>query len=189
MRSTPPNRVASKHLTAGSKRRRPRHLCCRLTASCRRPGLTASPADSEHASSRVVGNQSATEDLLARRTARNRSATFAQGRWERESTNSPRETSTGTPNALSTFRVMASTAATSPSRRVAERRRAVALARHFREAEGLSIAQIADRLGRSPATVKAYFYDPSDANKRPTDSAHANNASPGSPAPRAGLGF
>jgi DNA-binding NarL/FixJ family response regulator len=41
--------------------------------------------------------------------------------------------------------------------RVHERRRAVALARHFREAEGLSIAQIADRLGRSPATVKAYF--------------------------------
>jgi AraC-like DNA-binding protein len=44
--------------------------------------------------------------------------------------------------------------------RVAERRRAVALALHFREAEGLSIAQIAERLGRSPATVKAYFYDP-----------------------------
>ncbi|MGN6168802.1 MAG: hypothetical protein ACTHQQ_11625 [Solirubrobacteraceae bacterium] len=44
--------------------------------------------------------------------------------------------------------------------RVIERRRAVALARHFREAEGLSIAQIADRLSRSPATVKAYFYDP-----------------------------
>ncbi|MBV8998760.1 MAG: response regulator transcription factor [Solirubrobacterales bacterium] len=51
--------------------------------------------------------------------------------------------------------------------RVLERRRAVALARHFREAEGLSIAQIADRLGRSPATIKAYFYDPSEANKRP----------------------
>jgi transposase len=49
--------------------------------------------------------------------------------------------------------------------RVAERRRAVALARHFREAEGLSIAEIADRLGRSAATVKAYFYDPNDANK------------------------
>jgi hypothetical protein len=31
---------------------------------------------------------------------------------------------------------------------VLERRRAVALARHFREAEGLSIAQIASRLGR-----------------------------------------
>jgi DNA-binding NarL/FixJ family response regulator len=40
---------------------------------------------------------------------------------------------------------------------VAEWRRAVALARHFREAEGLSIAQIAARLGRAPATVKAYF--------------------------------
>jgi DNA-binding NarL/FixJ family response regulator len=45
--------------------------------------------------------------------------------------------------------------------RLIKRRRPVALARHFREAEGLSIAQIADRLGRSPATVKAYFYDPS----------------------------
>jgi AraC-like DNA-binding protein len=44
--------------------------------------------------------------------------------------------------------------------RVLERRRAVALARHFREAEDLSIGQIADRLGRSPATIKAYFYDP-----------------------------
>jgi transposase len=51
---------------------------------------------------------------------------------------------------------------------VLERRRAVALARHFRGAEGLSIGQIADRLGRSPATIKAYFYDPSHANKRPT---------------------
>lgn len=54
--------------------------------------------------------------------------------------------------------------------RVIERRRAVALARHFREAEGFSIKQIADRLGRSPATVKAYFYDPSDVSKRPTRS-------------------
>jgi AraC-like DNA-binding protein len=44
--------------------------------------------------------------------------------------------------------------------RVKERRRAVQLARHYREAEGLSIAQIAQRLGCSPATVKAYFYDP-----------------------------
>ena len=50
--------------------------------------------------------------------------------------------------------------------RVVERRRAVALARHFREAEGLSIAQIADRLGRSPATVKAYFYDPTGEKAR-----------------------
>ena len=58
--------------------------------------------------------------------------------------------------------------------RVVERRRAVALARHYREVEGLSIAQTAARLGRSRATVKAYFYDPSDANKRPRDSPHAN---------------
>ena len=50
--------------------------------------------------------------------------------------------------------------------RVAERRRAVALARHFREAEGLSIAEIAARLGRSPATVKAYFYDPTGEKAR-----------------------
>jgi DNA-binding NarL/FixJ family response regulator len=50
--------------------------------------------------------------------------------------------------------------------RVVERRRAVALARHFREAEGLSIAQIAQRLDRSPATIKAYFYDPSKVIKR-----------------------
>ena len=50
--------------------------------------------------------------------------------------------------------------------RVHERRRAVALARHFREAEGLSIMQIADRLGRSPATIKAYFYDPTGEKAR-----------------------
>ncbi len=56
-----------------------------------------------------------------------------------------------------------------PSRgydRVLERRRAVALARHFRDAEGLSIGQIADRLGRSPATIKAYFYDPTGEKAR-----------------------
>jgi AraC-like DNA-binding protein len=50
--------------------------------------------------------------------------------------------------------------------RVVERRRAVALARHYREAEGLSVVQIADRLGRSPATIKAYFYDPTGAKAR-----------------------
>jgi AraC-like DNA-binding protein len=49
---------------------------------------------------------------------------------------------------------------------VAERRRAVALALHYREAEGLSITQIAARLGRSPATVKAYFYDPTGEKAR-----------------------
>jgi len=51
--------------------------------------------------------------------------------------------------------------------RAAERRRAVALARHYRDHEALSIAEIAHRLGRAPATVKAYLYDPSDDNKRP----------------------
>jgi hypothetical protein len=49
---------------------------------------------------------------------------------------------------------------------VAERRRAVLLARHFREEEGLSIAHIAGLLGRSPATVKAYFYDPTGEKAR-----------------------
>jgi len=50
--------------------------------------------------------------------------------------------------------------------RVVERRRAVALATHYREAEGLSMAQTADRLGCSPATIKAYFYDPTGEKAR-----------------------
>ena len=54
--------------------------------------------------------------------------------------------------------------------RVTERRRAAQLARHYRDQEGLAIAEIARRLGRAEATAKAYLYDPSDANKRPTDS-------------------
>jgi hypothetical protein len=42
----------------------------------------------------------------------------------------------------------------------------VALARHYREFEGLTIQQIADRLGRAPATIKAYFYDPTGEKAR-----------------------
>jgi transposase len=58
--------------------------------------------------------------------------------------------------------------------RVRERRKAAALARHYRDAEGLSIAEMARRLGRAEATVKAYLYDPSQPNKRPTDSPTGN---------------
>jgi Sigma-70, region 4 len=50
--------------------------------------------------------------------------------------------------------------------RVQERRRAVALAHHYRDEEGLSIAEIARRLGRAEATVKAYLYDPSGEKAR-----------------------
>jgi hypothetical protein len=50
--------------------------------------------------------------------------------------------------------------------RVRERRRAVALARHYRDQEGLSIAEIARRLGRANATIKAYLYDPTGEKAR-----------------------
>jgi hypothetical protein len=50
--------------------------------------------------------------------------------------------------------------------RVEQRRRAAALACHYRDVERLSIAEIAVRLGRSPATVKAYLYDPTGAKAR-----------------------
>jgi AraC-like DNA-binding protein len=56
--------------------------------------------------------------------------------------------------------------ATRPVDRAAERRRAAALARHYRDSEQLSIAEIARRLGRAPATVKAYLYDPTGEKAR-----------------------
>ena len=63
-------------------------------------------------------------------------------------------------------RAMAPNRTTAVADRFTERRRAVALARHYRESEGLSIRQIAERLGRAPATVKAYFYDPTGEKAR-----------------------
>jgi AcrR family transcriptional regulator len=50
--------------------------------------------------------------------------------------------------------------------RVQERRRAVAVAREYREREGLTIAEIATRLGRAPGTVRGYFYDPTGEKAR-----------------------
>ena len=50
--------------------------------------------------------------------------------------------------------------------RVTERRRAAQLARHYRDQEGLSIAEIARRLGRAEATIKAYLYDPTGEKAR-----------------------
>jgi hypothetical protein len=54
------------------------------------------------------------------------------------------------------------------SDRATERRRAARLARHYRDQENLSIAEIARRLGRAETTIKAYLYDPTDANKGPS---------------------
>jgi hypothetical protein len=44
--------------------------------------------------------------------------------------------------------------------RVSDRRRAAQLARHYRDQEGLTVAEIARRLGRAEGTVKTYLYDP-----------------------------
>ena len=43
---------------------------------------------------------------------------------------------------------------------MSQRRRAAQLARYYRDQERLSIAEIARRLGRADATIKAYLYDP-----------------------------
>ena len=59
--------------------------------------------------------------------------------------------------------------------RVSERRRAAALARHYRDVEELSIAEIARRLGRAPATVKAYLYDPTGEKARAVKARYRGN--------------
>jgi len=50
--------------------------------------------------------------------------------------------------------------------RVSERRRAAQLACHYRDQEGLAIAEIARRLGRAESTVNAYLCDPIGAKAR-----------------------
>ena len=52
------------------------------------------------------------------------------------------------------------------SDRVSGRWRAAQLARHYRDQENLTIAEIARRLGRAEATVKAYLYDPTGEKAR-----------------------
>ena len=50
--------------------------------------------------------------------------------------------------------------------RVTERRRAAQLAHHYRDQEGLSMAEIARRLRRAEATIKTYLYDPTGDKAR-----------------------
>jgi hypothetical protein len=57
-------------------------------------------------------------------------------------------------------------ASQSMSDRVSERRRPAQLARHYRDQENLTIAEIARRLGRAEATVEAYLYDPTREKAR-----------------------
>jgi hypothetical protein len=56
--------------------------------------------------------------------------------------------------------------------RVIERRRAAALARHYREQEGLKVSEIAARLGRAPATISAYLNDPDGSKNKHSKSAY-----------------
>ncbi len=51
-------------------------------------------------------------------------------------------------------------------RRCRERRRAVKLARHYRDSERLALAEIAVLLGRSRATIREYLYDPDGSKAR-----------------------
>lgn len=55
---------------------------------------------------------------------------------------------------------------------ITERERAVALARHYRDQEHLAIGDIAGKLGRAPATISAYLYDPDGGKARRVKSAY-----------------
>jgi AcrR family transcriptional regulator len=47
-----------------------------------------------------------------------------------------------------------------PPQRVVERRRAVLLTQHYRHEEGLTVPQIAARMGLSEGSIRAYLHDP-----------------------------
>ena len=95
--------------------------------------------------------------------------------WTRSIASSPRsETTSVAPNALaSAIRLGFGWLSSTSGRlrvlmlgRVTERRRAAQLARHYRDEEGLAIAEIARRLGRAEATIKSYLYDPTGDKAR-----------------------
>jgi hypothetical protein len=77
-----------------------------------------------------------------------------------------RGTSAITPSQSGTVASVTRNASAAVDDRVVEHRRAIALARHDREFDGLPILQIADRLGRSPATSRAYLHDPTREKAR-----------------------
>ena len=70
--------------------------------------------------------------------------------------------------------------------RVSERRRAAQLARHYRDQEGLTIAEIARRLGRAEGTVKAYLYDPLGDKAREVKARYGASAAAAARPPRHG---
>jgi len=53
-----------------------------------------------------------------------------------------------------------------PQDRVAERWRAAKLALYYRDEQGLAVSEIATLLGRAPATISAYLYDPDGRKTR-----------------------
>lgn len=52
------------------------------------------------------------------------------------------------------------------AQRTVERARAAKLARHYRDEQHLTVTEIARLLGRAPATISAYLYDPDAAKAK-----------------------